>query len=98
MLSTQKKTERITARVSANIREQLIEAAAFSGSTLNQFLVQAAIEKAQAVIEKERNIRLSYKDAEFFFKALENPPDPNEKLKNAVKKYKISGLYEQAQS
>lgn len=98
MLSTTKKTERITARVPSNIREQLIEAAAFSGSTLNNFLVQAAIEKAQAVIEKERNIKLSYKDAEVFFKALENPPEPNKKLKDAVKKYKISGLYEQFQS
>ncbi|MBF0287015.1 MAG: DUF1778 domain-containing protein [SAR324 cluster bacterium] len=98
MLSTSRKTERITARVSTDIREQLIEAAAFSGSTLNQFLVQAALEKAHAVIEKERNIKLSYKDAEVFFNALENPPEPNKKLKDAVKKYKISELYEQAQS
>ena len=59
--------DRITARVSVDTREQLIEAAAFSGTTLNQFLVQAAIEKAQSIIEKERVIRLSCRDAEVFF-------------------------------
>ena len=98
MLETNNKTERITARIPAEIRAQLIEAAAFSGSSLNQFLVQAAIEKAQTVIEKERNIKLSYKDAEVFFEALENPPEPNKKLKDAVRKYKKSGLYEKSQS
>lgn len=94
MISANKKTERITARVSADIRNRLLEAAAFSGATLNQFLVQAAIEKAQAIIEKERVIKLSYKDAEVFFKAIENPPKANAKLKKAVKKYKKSELYE----
>ncbi len=95
MISTNKKTERITARISADTREKLIEAAAFSGSTLNQFLVQAAVEKAQEVLEKERVIHLSYKDAEIFFNALENPPKPNKKLTEAVKRYKNSEFYEQ---
>ena len=89
-----KKTERITARVSAEIRNRLIEAASISGATLNQFLVQAAIEKAQSVIEKERVVRLSYKDAETFFNAIENPPKVNDKLKAVIKKYKKSDLYE----
>jgi uncharacterized protein (DUF1778 family) len=94
MLSANKKTERITARISADIRNRLVEAAAFSGATLNQFLVQAAVEKAQSIIEKERVISLSYKDAEVFFKAIENPPKANEKLKKAIKKFKASELYE----
>ena len=94
MLSSNKKTERITARVSADVRNRLVEAAAFSGATLNQFLVQAAVEKAESIIEKERVISLSYKDAEVFFKAIENPPKTNEKLKKAIKKYKASELYE----
>jgi uncharacterized protein (DUF1778 family) len=46
MFSAKKETERITVRVSLDIREKLTEAAAFSGATLNQFLVQAALEKA----------------------------------------------------
>lgn len=88
MLSNTMKNERITARVSEDIRNRLAEAAAITGSTLNQFLVQAAIEKAQDIIEKERVIRLSYKDAEKFFEIMENPPEANEKLKAAIKQYR----------
>ncbi len=94
MLANNKKTERITARVSEDIRNRLAEAAAFSGATLNQFLVQAAVEKADSIIEKERIVNLSYRDAEVFFNAIENPPRPNAKLREAVKKFKTSGLNE----
>ena len=94
MLANNKKTERITARVSEDIRDRLAEAAAFSGATLNQFLVQAAVEKADTIIEKERIVNLSYRDAEVFFNAIENPPRPNAKLREAVKKFKASGLNE----
>jgi uncharacterized protein (DUF1778 family) len=94
MLSANKKTERITARVSVDLRDRLKEAAAFSGATLNQFLIQAAIEKAHAIIEQESVIRLSYRDAEVFFNALEDPPKANEKLKKAIQRYKKSELYE----
>jgi len=94
MLANNKKTERITARVSEDIRNRLAEAAAFSGATLNQFVVQAAVEKADTIIEKERIVNLSYRDAEVFFNAIENPPRPNAKLREAVKKFKTSGLNE----
>jgi uncharacterized protein (DUF1778 family) len=75
--------ERITARVSEHIKEKLIAAANLTGSTLNQFLIQAALEKADNIIEKDTLIHLSKKDAQFFFDALENPPEPNGKLNNA---------------
>ncbi|WP_431065509.1 DUF1778 domain-containing protein [Methylotuvimicrobium sp.] len=80
--------ERITARVSEQIKETLIAAADLTGATLNQFLVQAALEKAERVIEKDKLIHLSQQDAEFFFDVLDNPPEPNNKLINAVKNYK----------
>ena len=80
--------ERITARVSEQIKETLIAAADLTGATLNQFLVQAALEKAERVIEKDKLIHLSQQDAEFFFDVLDNPPEPNNKLTNAVNNYK----------
>ena len=80
--------ERITARVSEQIKETLVAAADLTGATLNQFLVQAALEKAERVIEKDKLIRFSQQDAEFFFDVLENPREPNDKLTNAVKNYK----------
>jgi len=65
--------ERITARVSEQIKETLIAAADLTGATLNQFLVQSALEKAENIIEKDRLIHLINKDAQLFFDALENP-------------------------
>jgi uncharacterized protein (DUF1778 family) len=86
MLGTTK--ECISARVPKPVRKTLEEAAALSGATLNQFVVQAALKEAHAVLERERIIRLSRHDAEVFFKALEKPPAPNARLKRAVAAYK----------
>ena len=90
MLDTTK--ERISSRVPKPVRKTLEEAAALSGATLNQFVVQAALKEAHAVLERERLVRLSRRDAEVFFKTLENPPKPNARLKKAVAIYKRSAL------
>lgn len=82
------KNERITARVTEQVKDTLSTAADLTGATLNQFLIQAALEKAENIIEKEKAIYLSKKDAEVFFDALENPPEPSQKLRNAFQNYK----------
>ncbi len=82
------KNERITARVSEQVKSTLNTAADLMGATLNQFLIQAALEKAENIIEKDKVIHLSNQDAEIFFSSLENPPQPNRKLKNAFDNYK----------
>jgi uncharacterized protein (DUF1778 family) len=41
-----------------------ISAADLTGATLNQFLVQSALEKAESIIEKDKIIYLSNKDAQ----------------------------------
>ncbi len=85
-----KEKERVSARVPIHAYRTLIRAAEISGATLNQFLVQAAIEKAQMIIEKDQTINLSIKSANVFFNAIENPPKPRKKLKEAMKAYKKS--------
>lgn len=82
------KTERISARVSGNVYKTLTRAADLVGSTVNQFLVQSALERAQAVIEEQNILRLSSESARMFFDAIENPPAPNEKLKAAFRAHK----------
>ncbi|MCW5557271.1 MAG: DUF1778 domain-containing protein [Verrucomicrobiae bacterium] len=67
---------RITARVPAGLHSTLEEAAELSGATLNQFLVQAAAERAQAVLEKETTIRLSREDAKAVLALINQPPQP----------------------
>ncbi len=58
-------------------------------------MVQASLEKAQAIIDQEKIIRLSQEDAKVFFNALDNPPAPNDNLLEAVAAYKDSSLYAQ---
>jgi len=82
------KTERISARVPENVYKTLTQAAGLVGSTVNQFLVQSALERAQAVIEEQHILRLSSESAILFFEAIENPPAPNEKLKAAFRAHK----------
>ena len=89
-MPTSHKRERVTARVPAYVYEMISQAAELAGSTLNQFLVQSALEKAQTIIEKEQVITLGVRSANTFFDAIESPPTPNEKLKTAMKKYKES--------
>lgn len=86
------KNERVTARISEEVKLLLTQAAELSGATLNQFLVQAALEKAQRMIEQENIIRLSMQDSVWFFNALDNPPKPNAKLLQAVAAHK-QGLH-----
>jgi len=80
MTSTVKKTDRISARVNDHVRNKINEAAELSGSTLNQFLVAAAMKEAERVIEKERIVRLDAKNSRNFLKVLVKPPAPAKQL------------------
>jgi uncharacterized protein (DUF1778 family) len=74
--------------VDERVYETLTRAAALVGSTVNQFLVQSALERAQTVIEEENVIRLNAESAKKFFDAIENPPAPNEKLLAAFRAHR----------
>jgi uncharacterized protein (DUF1778 family) len=88
MPQADKNDNRITARISPAVRERLESAAALSGATLNQFVVQAALKEANKVLEEERAIVLSERDADIVFGLLENPPTPNVRLQEAAMKHK----------
>jgi len=87
MGTTIAKQDRIGARVPHEVYETLCRAAALTGATVNQFLVQAALKEAQTVIEREDVIRLSRCDWNWLLDLMENPPKPNAKLKAALKRY-----------
>jgi uncharacterized protein (DUF1778 family) len=86
------KQDRIGARVPREVYETLCRAAEISGATVNQFLVQAALKEAQAVIEREEIIRLSPRSWSWLLELMENPPKPNAKLKAAMKRYQKARL------
>ena len=80
---------RITARVDKNTQSLLAQAAALAGiSSINSFVLSAAIETANEIIERERSLKLSRRDALMLIDALEAAPDPNAHLQQASQHYK----------
>ncbi|MCK5509499.1 MAG: DUF1778 domain-containing protein [Desulfobacterales bacterium] len=80
--------KRFQTRMPYHVHNKLVQASEFLGATLNQFIIQSALEKAQSILEQERMLSLTQKDAEFFFETIENPPQPNEELIKAAIAYK----------
>lgn len=78
---------RITARLPLALVTELEEAAALVGVTVNQFIVQAASEKARTIIETCTRIDVSRRDAAFIANLLDSPPLPNAALLKAVQLY-----------
>ncbi len=52
-MSVSKQNQRVSARMPLHVYDMLSQAAELSGATVNQFLVQSALEKAQKVMERE---------------------------------------------
>ena len=80
--------DRIAARVPREVYQTLRRAAELSGATVNQFLVQAALKEAQAVIEREDVIRLSPRDWDWLLPLLDEPPAPNARLRAARERHR----------
>jgi uncharacterized protein (DUF1778 family) len=68
-----------------NTFEQVLDLGGFR--SLTDFLISAASEKAEAIMERHNNWLASENDRKIFFDALLNPPAPNDKLKAAMKKH-----------
>ncbi|WP_252178422.1 DUF1778 domain-containing protein [Endozoicomonas sp. 4G] len=80
---------RITARIDPDTKELLAQAAAITGvSSINSFVLSAAIEKARQIIDRKRTLKLSQQDAILLVKALDEEVKPNPRLKQAAQRYK----------
>jgi len=80
---------RITARVDTDTQNLLTQAAAIAGMpSLNSFVLNAAIEKAKKIMDRERSLKLSRRDALMLVEALDTPPKINVRLQKASQRYK----------
>lgn len=79
--------DRITARVPHATRAIIERAAAVYGATLNQFIIQTALDRAGEILEREEVLCLSERDSRAFLSALETPPVPSCTLLEALKKH-----------
>jgi uncharacterized protein (DUF1778 family) len=82
-----RKAERLEARLTPDLKELLLRAAALEGRSLSDFVVDAAATAARNLIQEYEIIRLSRRDQEAFVKAMMNPPKANRKLKEAARWY-----------
>jgi len=71
-------------RVSIQTRELFDAAAEVLGKTRTQFVVDSAQKHAIDVLLDQRMFRLDDKGFEMFMAVLDNPPQPNEKLKKLM--------------
>lgn len=58
-----KKEERIDARLTAEAKQQIDQAAALQGRSTSDFMVQAALKEASLVIEQQRIVRLTIEES-----------------------------------
>jgi uncharacterized protein (DUF1778 family) len=79
---------RLDLRISQKQKSLFEEALELGGfRSLTDFLISAAAEKAEAIMEKHNNWLASENDRKIFFDALVSPPVPTAKLKSAMKKH-----------
>lgn len=80
-------SKRLTTRLTEHVQDKLQTAADLVGATLNQFVVQAALEKAERVIESESTLVLTRTESLRLLALMENPPPRNEKFLQAQARY-----------
>ena len=82
------KRDRMHLRLDAKTKRKLERAAAYEETTVSNFVMANALAAAERVIDSHEKITLSAKDWEVFYDALVNPPEPNERLRQAAHRYR----------
>ena len=82
------RTERLEARVAADLKARLCRAAALEGRTLTEFVTDHLDRAARKTIEASERWELGQRDREEFVCALLEPPEPNQALVEAVRRYR----------
>ncbi len=79
---------RLEARVSSDQKSLFQRAAALSGRTLSEFVIDSAQEAANRVVQEHELIRLSRQEQMAFVSALLEPPEPGARLRRAAASYR----------
>lgn len=84
-MSTLKK-ERIDIRLTDEAKSVIEEAAILSNQSVSQFVISSASERAEEVIEQHRRIVLCEDSWSLVMDAINNPGQPNERMKRAAER------------
>jgi uncharacterized protein (DUF1778 family) len=78
MAARDKRKEHIYARLTAETKQQIDQAAALQGRSTSDFMVQAALKEASQVIDQQRIIRLTVEESVALAKLMTSEPKVNE--------------------
>jgi uncharacterized protein (DUF1778 family) len=88
MPSQQKiETERLEMRIRADNKLILQQAAQIRGLSVSAFVAQVALDSAREIVQKNQQIVLGLQETLAFHELIQNPPEPNEALLRAAKRY-----------
>ncbi len=79
------KTSRIDIRLTEDDKNIIEKAAAFNRQSTTSYIISVVIKQAQLDLIRSELLHLSKEDFEYLLKALENPREPNERLKALFK-------------
>lgn len=85
--SEEVKSNIINLKVTAEQKELLEKAASSTGLSLSDFVLSKSLEAAWENAASHNQLVLSARDWELFVSLMENPPEPNEALKSAMREY-----------
>jgi uncharacterized protein (DUF1778 family) len=88
MAEPKRKEKRIYLRLSSLAKMKIERAAALSGSSLTEFVLSTAVQKADQVIGEHEHLVLTGRDRDAFLEALARPSKPNKALRETMSHYR----------
>ena len=86
----ERSSERMHFRTKPRIKDAIQRAAALSGVDDSAFTMNAAYKSAMETIAAHERTLLEQQDHAAFFAALDNPPEPTERLRTAFDRHKAT--------
>jgi uncharacterized protein (DUF1778 family) len=83
MPRTARRPDRISLRLGRDAKRKLERAAAYSDKTLTDFVIDVALQEADAIVRRNEVITLTRAEWDRFQDMLLNPPESNKRLKKA---------------
>jgi uncharacterized protein (DUF1778 family) len=87
-INAEVKRDRMHLRLDAKTKRKLERAAAYEETSVSDFVLANAVAAAERVIDSHEKITLPARDWDVFYDALISPPEPNEKLREAARRYR----------
>ena len=86
--TTTQKSDRIYLRTTRQQKDVLQKAAGLRRQQTTEFVLNASLAAAEAVLENEEQLLLSERDFAHFVQLIENPPAPTPALRVAMSEYR----------